>query len=94
MFSAAPGPGVAVNGDRGVLVHAGDVVAGVPVNVHVELGVQAAGDGVRAVGIAARGSRDTPVADRLLVQEQVELAQRIARQIELARRRHRASDSP
>ena len=68
MFSAAPGPGVAVHRDRGVLVHARHVVADVAVDLHVEVGIETAGDGVRAVGIPDVDLRYAFV-ERVLVQE-------------------------
>jgi hypothetical protein len=43
--------GVAMHRDRGVLVHARHVVADMAVNLHVKMGIEPAGHGVRAVGI-------------------------------------------
>ena len=52
MFSASPVPGVAVDAHGRELVHPGAVVAHVPVDLDLDLGVEAAGDRVRAVRAA------------------------------------------
>src|ERR1700730_17327033 len=42
--------GVAMHRDRGMLVHARHVVADVAVNLHVELGIETACNGMRPIG--------------------------------------------
>jgi hypothetical protein len=70
-----------VHGDIRELVHAAQVVAGMPVHFHLQWSIQAGGDRMRAVGIEdphglhARGRR-------LAVQPVVHLAQRRRGQIE------------
>ena len=73
---------------RGVLVHSGHVVADVAVNVDVQLGVEAAGDRVRAVGISHVDPGDA-FRERAPVQKEIQIAQRILGEIEFAARRRR-----
>ena len=85
---------VAVHGDRGVFVHARHVVAHVPVNVDIEIGIESAGDGMRAVGISARESATRPPRPRACAGTDSDRAAHLVRQIELARRRRPGSNSP
>ena len=83
-----PGTRVAVHGHRGVLVHACHVIADVSVNLQIQIGVEAASDRMRAVRILHADARHT-FRNRSSVQEKVQVAKRVAGEIELARRGHR-----
>jgi len=82
------GTGVAVHRDRGMLVHSRHVVADMAVNLHVEVGIEAAGDRMRTIRVFHLDLRH-PFAGCLLVQKQIQVPQAVAGEIEFAQVRHR-----
>ena len=80
--------GIAVDRDRGVLVHASDVVADMTVNLHIEVGIETHGDGMGAIGVSHLNVR-YPVTGRLPVQKIIQVPQITLRQIEFADLGHR-----
>ena len=82
MFSAMPGARVAVHAHGRELVHAGAVVADVPVDLDLDLGVEAARDRVRTARVDdAEVPRPSRAAGEV-VQALVQLAERRRREID------------
>ena len=82
---------VATHAHRRVLVHARAVVADVPVDLDLELGVEPTGDGVRAPGIDDPPPARALARQRDVVEALVQLAQRRDGEVDdlgVERRRH------